>query len=140
MNVKRGSLVILLLTISMVSAAQQATSKEPAKAENSAFTVNDANTVLAKFRGALEAHSQRRLFALFDDEKMTGIVSFQDQMRGFLSRNEGIRVNIRGIQVSGEGDKGVITATFEIETTSRSKNTARRQEQLRFELRRAGQG
>jgi hypothetical protein len=138
MNVKRMPLVMLLLAISVVATAQQP--KEPAKSVSNVFTVNDANTVLARFRSALEAHSERQVFALFDGEKMTGYVSFQDQMRGFLTRNEGIRVNIRGIQASGDGDKGVITATFEIETTSRSGHASRRSDQLRLELNRTAQG
>jgi len=140
MKAKRMPLVMLLLAISVLATAQQEKPKEPAKSVSNVFTVNDANTVLARFRSALEAHSQRQMFALFDGEKMTAYVSFQDQMRGFLSRNEGIRVNIRGIQASGEGDKGVITATFEIETTSRTGNASRRSEQLRLELNRTAQG
>jgi len=140
MKAKRMPLVMLLLAISVLATAQQEKPKEPAKSVSNVFTVNDANTVLARFRSALEAHSQRQMFALFDGEKMTAYVSFQDQMRGFLSRNEGIRVNIRGIQASGEGDKGVITATFEIETTSRTGNASRRSEQLRLELDRTAQG
>ena len=140
MKAKRMPLVMLLLAISVLATAQQEKPKEPAKSVSNVFTVNDANTVLARFRSALEAHSQRQMFALFDGEKMTAYVSFQDQMRGFLSRNEGIRVNIRGIQASGESDKGVITATFEIETTSRTGNASRRSEQLRLELNRTAQG
>lgn len=140
MNVKRVSLVALILVVSLFGATQQSTPKESPKAESNAFTVNDANAVLAEFRSALEAHSERRLFALFDGDKMTAYVSFQDQMRGFLSRNESIRVNIRSIQASGEVEKGAITATFEIETTSRSGIAQRRSQQLRFELERTAQG
>jgi hypothetical protein len=134
MNVKRASLIVLLLATSVFAAPPQEKSKDLPRSESSAFTVNDANAVLAQFRNALEAHSERNLSALFDGERMKGFLPFQDQLRGFLSRNDGIRVNVRSIQASGEGDKGMIAATFEMETTSRAGIALRRQEQLRFDL------
>jgi hypothetical protein len=132
--VKRASLIVLLLATSVFAAPPQEKSKDLPRSESSAFTVNDANALLAQFRSALEAHSERKLFALFDGDRMKGFLPFQDQLRGFLSRNDGIRVNVRSIQASGEGDKGVITATFEMETSSRAGIALRRQEQLRFDL------
>ncbi len=140
MYVKRVSLLLMLLAFTIGACAQQGAPKEAPKAENATFSVNDANGVLAQFRIALESHSERKLFALIDEEKMFGALSFEDQLRGFLSRNESIRVNIRSIQVTGADDKGVITATFEIETSSASGNAVRRQQQMQFDLARSGSG
>ena len=47
--------------------------------------------------------------------------------------------NVHSIQSSMEGEKGVITATFQMEITPRAGNIVRRETQLRIELERADQ-
>jgi hypothetical protein len=131
----------LVLALSIAGFTQQAPAPTPSpKLDAAPFTVNDANVILSQFREALAAHSQRNLFALFDADRMLGFQSFQDQMKSYFSRNETIRVNVHSIQTSGEDDKGVITATFEVEVTPRYASAIRKQAQLRFQLERSAKG
>jgi ketosteroid isomerase-like protein len=142
MNWKRTGVIVVLIAASMVSVAQQTTKEKPAPAqESTAFTVNDANTVLNQVRDAIAAHSPDKFIALAAADKMTGYVSFHDQIQAFFAHNDGIRVNIYAIHVSAEGDKGFINAGFQMELTPRSsENTVRRETQLRIELQRTEKG
>jgi len=131
----------LVMALSMAALSQLAPA--PAAAPQAAaapFTVNDANEILSKFREALAAHSQPKLFALLDADRMPGYHSFEDQIKSYFSRNETIRVNVHSIQASGENDNGVITATFEVEVTPRYGSAMRKQAQLRFQLERSAKG
>jgi len=131
----------LVLALSIVALTQQtAAPAAPPQANANAFTVNDANEILSRFREALAAHSQPKLFALLDADRMRGYHSFEDQIKSYFSRNETIRVNVHSIQASGENDKGVITATFEVEVTPRYASALRKQAQLRFQLERSAKG
>jgi hypothetical protein len=131
----------LALALSIGGFAQQSsTPAAPPKAEAAAFSVDDANEILAQFREALAAHSQKKLFALFDADRMQDYHSFQDQMKSYFSRNEAIRVNVHSIQTSGENGVGVITAVFEVEVTPRYGSAVRKQAQLRFQLERHDKG
>lgn len=131
----------LVFALSIAGFAQlPPASASPPKADSAAFAVNDANEILAQFREALAAHSQKKLFALFDAEKMQGYHSFQDQMKSYFSRYEVIRVNVHSIQSSGENEKGTITAVFEVEVTPRYGSAVRKQAQLRFQLERSAKG
>ncbi len=134
-------MIALLIAVSVFSVAQQTTNEKPAPApESTAFNVGDANAVLAQVREALEGHSPRKFLAIIAADKMGGYVSFRDQMEAFYSRYDNIRVNIRSIQTSSDGDKGIITASFQMETTPRSGNVVRREDQLRIELERTDKG
>ena len=127
----------LVLALSIAGLAQQASAPAPTpQSDATAFTVDDANEILSQFREALAAHNQRKLFALLDAERMQGYQSFQDQMKSYFSRYETIRVNVHSIQSSGENEKGIITATFEVEITPRYGSAFRKQAQLRFLLER----
>jgi hypothetical protein len=141
MTWKRVGVIGLLIAVSVVAAAQQTTKEKPsATQESTAFSVEDANTLLAEFREALQAHSPNRFLALFAADKMDGYVYFRDQMQAFFAHNDGIRVNIRSIRVTAESGKGFITAAFQMEMTPRAGDALRRESQLRIELQRTEKG
>jgi len=102
--------------------------------DTSVFSQREANDVLGQIRDGLEGHSQRLMLGAFDGDNMDGYLSFEDQIEAFFNRYEGFRVNIRIIQSSVEGNKGIVTASFQMEATPRSGNPLRREGQLRFEL------
>ena len=139
MKLMRMSLLLLTMLAALVSSAQETPNTQPQKPDSAAFSVTDANQVVALLRQALEAHSQRKFFALYDAGKMSDYLSFQDQVESFFSHNDNIRANAASIQSSMEGDKGIITATIQMELTPRVGNIVRRETQLRIELERAGQ-
>jgi hypothetical protein len=142
MNAKCVQTLGLVLALSIGGLTQQASTApaSPTQAESTVFTVNDANEILSQFRESLAAHSQKKLFALLDADRMQAYHSFQDQMKSYFSRYETIRVNVHSIQASGENERGVITATFEVEITPRYGSAVRKQAQLRFQLERSDKG
>jgi hypothetical protein len=131
----------LAVALSVAGLTQQApTPVQQPQQEATTFTVNDANEILSQFREALAAHSQKKLFALIDGDRMQGYHSFGDQIKSYFSRYETIRVNVHNIQASGEDGRGTITAVFETEITPRYESATRKQAQLRFQLERTDKG
>jgi hypothetical protein len=119
--------------------------KEAAAAQQDAqdtgiFSQREANDVLRQIRDGLEGHSQRLMLRAFDGDKMDGYLSFEDQLESFFNRYEGFRVNIRVLQNSIEGGKGVILASFQMEATPHSGTPTRREGQLRFEVEHTNKG
>lgn len=114
--------------------------KENAQDAQATLSQRDADDVLGQIRDGLEGHSQRMMLRVFDREKMNGYLAFDDQLEAFFTQYEGIRVNIRIIQSSVEGGKGVVTANFQMEATPRNGSAVRREAQLRFELEHTHQG
>lgn len=114
--------------------------KENAQDVQATLSQRDVNDVLGQIRDGLEGHSQRMMLRAFDREKMNGYLAFEDQLEAFFTQYEGIRVNIRIIQSSVEGGKGVVTANFQMEATPRNGSAVRREAQLRFELEHTNNG
>jgi hypothetical protein len=105
------------------------------------FDERAAAEVLGTIRDGLEGHSQRHMLAAFDADKMDGFSTFQDQIEAYFTRYEGFRVTFRIIQTSDENDRGVILASFQLESEPRGGgHISRREGQLRFELERGDKG
>jgi hypothetical protein len=128
-------------------AAPQATTPEtqqtkPQSAEDlPVFDERAAAAVLGTIRDGLEGHSAHRLLSAFDPEKMDGYRSFQDQIDAYFASYESIRVTLRILQTSQEGDRGFILAAFQLENNpSNGEQLSRREGQLRFVLERGPKG
>ncbi len=138
----------ILLAFVLSLAAQDSTpapqtkkQKKENPADSAVFDERAAAAVLGAIRNGLEAHSQRRLLAAFDGDKMDGFLSFQDQIDAYFTRYESFRVTLRIVQTSEENNRGVILADFQIESEPRYGGpTYSRQAQLRFELERGPKG
>lgn len=122
------------------SAKTNSRNQEAAPEAEAGFDERAAGKVLGTIRDGLESRSQRRLLSVFDDGKMDGFLTFEDQIEAFFSRYESCRVTVRIIQTSEENNRGVILAELQLETESRDGTFSRRQGQLRFELERSATG
>jgi hypothetical protein len=99
------------------------------------FTERIANDVIGKVRDGLEGHSRRLMLSAFDDDKMDGYLSFEDQIDSFFNRYDGFRVHFRIANVAIEGQRGVVLVDAEMEESpSGGGAPLRKRAQLRFEL------
>ena len=119
--------------------------KDKAKAEDAydsaVFSQAVANNVLNDLRDGLEGHSQRLLLSAFDQDKMDGYLTFEDQIDAMMQRYDSFRVHFRITQSTVEGSKGVVLVDFEMEEIPRAGGTPiRRNGQLKFEMERGRKG
>jgi hypothetical protein len=118
--------------------------KDKAKADpydSAVFSQAVANSVLNDLRDGLEGHSQRLLLSAFDDDKMDGYLSFEDQIDAMMQRYESFRVHFRISQSTIEGPKGVVLVDFDLEEIPRAGGTPiRRNGQVKFEMERGRKG
>jgi hypothetical protein len=99
------------------------------------FTERIASDVIGRIRDGLEGHSRRLMLSAFDDDKMDGYLSFEDQIDSFFNRYEAFRVHFRIANVAIEGQKGVVLVDAEMEETPAAGGSPlRKRTQLRFEL------
>ncbi len=114
-------------------------------ANSAEFSDDVASDVLNDIREGLEGHSQRRMLAAFDSQKMDGYLTFEDQIAAMFQQYSEFRVHYRISQTSVEGPRGVVLVDFEMEEVPNSSNGAdlvpqRRRGQVRFELERGKKG
>ena len=116
--------------------------KQPDDAVDTAvFSEAVANNVMNDLRDGLEGHVQRLMLSAFDEDKMDGYLSFEDQIEAFFNRYESFTVHYRILQTSVEGAKGVVLVSFEMEEIPKgSGSPVRKSSQIRFELERGKKG
>jgi hypothetical protein len=119
--------------------------KDKAKAQDpydsAVFSQAVANNVLNDLRGGLEGHSQRLVLSAFDQDKMDGYLTFEDQIDAMMQRYDSFRVHFRISQSTIEGPKGVVMVDFELEEIPRSGGMPiRRNGQVKFEMERGRKG
>ncbi len=116
--------------------------KKPEDVYDSAvFSQAVANSVLNDLRDGLEGHSQRLVLSAFDDDKMDGYLTFEDQIEALMQRYDSFRVHYRITQSAIEGPKGVVMADWEMEEIPRAGGAPiRRNGQIRFEMERGRKG
>jgi Ni/Co efflux regulator RcnB len=109
--------------------------------DSAVFSQAVANNILNDLRDGLEGHSQRLLLSAFDQDKMDGYLSFEDQIEALMQRYDSFRVHYRITQSTIEGAKGVVLVDFEMEEIPRSGGAPlRRNGQLKFEMERGRKG
>jgi Ni/Co efflux regulator RcnB len=109
--------------------------------DSAVFSQAVANSILNDLRDGLEGHSQRLLLSAFDQDKMDGYLTFEDQIEAMMQRYESFRVHYRITQSTIEGPKGVVLVDFSMEEIPRSGGTPiRRNGRLKFEMERGKKG
>jgi hypothetical protein len=119
--------------------------KDKAKAQDpydsAVFSQAVANSVLNDLRDGLEGHSQRLVLSAFDQDKMDGYLTFEDQIEAMMQRYDSFRVHFRVSQSTIEGSKGVVLVDFELEEVPRAGGAPiRRNGQVKFEMERGRKG
>ena len=109
------------------------------------FSDDVARNVLNDIRDGLEGHSYRLFESAFDQDKMDGYLTFEDQIEAMFQRYSEFRVHFRISQATTEGPKGIILVDIEMEEVPNSTGGAsvvpqRRNGQVRFELERGKKG
>jgi hypothetical protein len=119
--------------------------KDKAKAQDpydsAVFSQAVANSVLNDLRDGLEGHSQRLLLSAFDQDKLDGYLTFEDQIEAMFQHYDSFRVHFRISQSTIEGPKGVVLVDFELEEIPRAGGVPiRRNGQVKFEMERGRKG
>jgi Ni/Co efflux regulator RcnB len=109
--------------------------------DSAVFSQAVANSVLNDLRDGLEGHSQRLVLSAFDQDKMDGYLTFEDQIDAMMQRYDSFRVHFRISQSTIEGPKGVVMVDFELEEIPRAGGAPiRRSGQVKFEMERGRKG
>lgn len=110
--------------------------------DSAVFSEQIANNVLSDLRDGFEGHSDRLALSAFDEDKMEGYLTFEDQLQMMFEKYEGFRIHYRIVQSTTEGAKGVILVDWQMEELPRggSAPPIRRDGQIRFELERGRKG
>ena len=109
--------------------------------DSAVFSQAVANSVLNDLRDGLEGHSQRLLLSAFDQDKMDGYLSLEDQIEAMMQRYDSFRVHFRISQSTIEGAKGVVLVNFDLEEVPRAGGAPiRRSGQVKFEMERGRKG
>ena len=109
--------------------------------ETDVFSQAVANDVLGQIRDGLEGHSQRLMLGAFDQDKMDGYLSFEDQVEALFARYDSFRVHYRISNSTIEGSKGVVLVDWEMEEIPKSGGAPqRRNGQIRFQMERTRKG
>jgi hypothetical protein len=105
------------------------------------FSQAVANDVLGQVRDGLEGHSQRLMLGAFDQDKMDGYLSFEDQIEALFQRYDSFRVHYRISNSSVEGSKAVVLVDWEMEEIPKTSGSPqRRNGQIKFEMERGRKG
>ena len=109
--------------------------------DSAVFSQAVANSVLNDLRDGLEGHSQRLVLSAFDQDKMDGYLTFEDQIQAMMQRYDSFRVHFRISQSTIEGPKGVVLVDIDLEEIPRAGGTPiRRSGQVKFEMERGRKG
>lgn len=105
------------------------------------FSQAVANDVLGQIRDGLEGHSQRLMLGAFDQDKMDGYLSFEDQIEALFQRYDSFRVHYRISNSSVEGSKATVLVDWEMEEIPKTSGSPqRRNSQIKFEMERGRKG
>ncbi len=105
------------------------------------FSQAVANDVLGQIRDGLEGHSQRRVLSAFDDDKMDGYLTFEDQIEALMQRYDSFRVHYRISNSTVEGSKAIVLVDWEMEEIPKTNGSPqRRNGQVKFEMERGRKG
>lgn len=105
------------------------------------FSQAVANDVLGQVRDGLEGHSQRLMLGAFDQDKMDGYLSFEDQIAALFARYDSFRVHYSISNSTIEGSKGVVLVDWQMEEIPKAGGSPqRRNGQIKFEMERTKKG
>jgi len=110
--------------------------------DTSVFDERAAADVIGTLRDGLEGHSDRLMLSAFDDNKMDGYLSFEDQIEAMFQKYDAFTVHTQIMSASAEGDKGIAVVRFQMEELPRGGSAvpSRKETEIRFELEKGKKG
>ena len=122
--------ILVAMLFCAILPAQDAGQKQPTPA---AFNDQAASRMLLQLGEALQGHSQKQFFSLFDLDTMKDGPLFKQQINSFFGQTESIRAHLNLVDTSVDGDKASIAVDAEMEAEPRNgRPIARRNERLNF--------
>ena len=107
----------------------------------STFSDSVAEAVMRRLADALEAHNRKLMLSAFDSDKMDDYQGFQGQVEAFFDHYASVRVHLRILQSTTEGEKGIMLTDIEMESLPGGEAVpGRKHDQIRFELERGHKG
>lgn len=98
-----------------------------------AFDAQTASRLLVQLSEALQGHSQKQFFGLFDLARMKDGALFRQQIDSFFAQTESIRVHLNLADTSLDGDKAKVAVDAEMEAEPSNGGAAeRRKDRLNF--------
>jgi hypothetical protein len=126
--------MILLVYASLT--AQTAPQQQPTP---TTFDTQAASRLLLQLSEALQGHSPRQFFSLFDLDRMKDGGLFRQQTNSFFAQTESIRVHLNLVDTSVDSDNASLSVDAEMEAEPRNGGPiARRNERLNFVVANAG--
>lgn len=109
---------------------------------SASFSDAVAQALLQKVAEGLEGYNDRLMLSAFNQNKMAGFVTLQQQVVALFRRTDSFLIHYRIGQTSIEGSKGVALVEFEMEVHPRAtdQQPLRKRDQLRFEVERDEKG
>lgn len=125
-------------------ASKQQKNKKSDEADDlnaTAFSDSVASAVMRRLADALEGHNPKLMLALFDADKMNDYAGFEGQIVAFFDHYVSVRVHVRILETTSEGDKGIILTNIEMELLPGGEAVPfRRHDDVRLELERGDKG
>jgi hypothetical protein len=107
----------------------------------STFSESVAEAVMRRLADALEGHNRKLMLSAFDSDKMDDYRGFQGQVEAFLDHYASIRVHLRILQSTTEGEKGIMLTEIEMEALPGGEAVpVRKHDEIRLELERGNKG
>jgi hypothetical protein len=121
-------------------ASKQQKNKKSDEADDlnaTAFSDSVASAVMRRLADAVEGHNRKLMLPLFDADKMNDYAGFEGQIAAFFDHYVSVRVHLRILQTTTEGNKGIILTNIEMELLPGGEAVPfRRHDDVRLELER----
>lgn len=135
----RSCLTIVFMALLSVTLAPAQTAPPKPPPQQSMFDTQNASRLLRELSEALQGHSEKKFFALFDLPRMKDGALFKEQVQSFFSHTISIRVHLNLGETSSDGDKAILAVEAEMEAEPANGGPiARRNDRLNFTV--AGSG
>lgn len=112
--------------------------KAPVSSDTGSEDFSDSvmNSLLHNLQKGTQGHSDRRVLAGFDPERMDGYLGVEADIQQLFQQYDAFSLHYRILQTSIEGTHGVALVEMQMEATPRQEGTTplRRTRQIRFEV------
>jgi hypothetical protein len=133
-NVLRRRLYVVVLCAALFGVIWPQAKPGTPQAKDNSFTLDTASRLLDQLTAGLVARNQSKMLGVFDLSKMTDGPLFRQQVTAFFAQTGNIRFHFNILEVSMDGNKGVVEAAVEMDAEVREAITPplRKQATLRL--------
>ena len=137
----RSCAMITLIVVLLYASLPGQTAPKQQPTPTTSFDAQAASRLLLQLSEALQGHSQKQFFSLFDLDRMNDGALFRQQTTSFFAQTESIRVHLNLVDTSVDGGKASLSVDAEMEAEPRNGGAIeRRNERLNFAVAWVGDG